>query len=247
MIYDPDILNKFSIIKNKGIFNNIIMSGNNHYLNNLYLNKFIEIVYGKNVIKKIPGVIDIHSCKYYIKFSATNIQNDKFIELLTEYINCKNIINLRKIFIIYNLENFSSLNISYLKNIVEKYKIIIIGSMKGTIHNISYHNIIIKNIKSKDDTIKYSIYYNILDNYYKKINSNNFISYTDQLSKQLNKYLYDFSFMVNICFDFFIDKCSKPIDLIQLCTDAEYSIIKHNTKTICFNKLIFNILKLYII
>jgi hypothetical protein len=245
--YEQEIINKFNKIKElfdtKKLLNNIIIKGNNSYLNNLYLDKLVEILFGKNPLKKIEGNINIYSCKYFIKFTAINIPNNQLIEVISEYIQCINLIYYNKIFIIYNLDSFNELNLKYLKNIIEKNKIIIIASSSNKIHNNFYYNITIKKKDNKEDIIKYNLYYNILEDFYKRINSENFISHTDQLSKQLNKYLYDFTFFIHICFDFFKNKCCK-IKLIKLCSDSEHTIKISNTKTIYLSKLIFDILLL---
>lgn len=244
--YDTNIINKFGKIKqnfDKTILNNIILQGNNLYINKIYLDKLVDILFGRTILKKIDDDIVIYACKYYIKFVAKDINCDKLIDIISEFVLCKNINNLKRIFIIYDIHKFNKLNLIYLKNIIEKYKIVIIGSSNKIFDSIGYHNIRIKEQFTNDDSTKYNIYYSILDDFYKRINSTNFISYTDQLSKQLNKYLYDFTFFIKIIYDYFEPRCCN-IELIKLCSMTEHMIKINNTKTIYLNKLIFDILKL---
>lgn len=248
MNYDEVILNKFKIINNQfkknNILNNIIIQGNNSYLNNFYLDKLIDILFGnKLVLKKVNKYILIYSCKYYIKFEASDINNDKFIDSIYDFITCKDIINSYKVFIIYNINKFNQLNLKFLKNIIEKKKIFIIGSSNKNLNHIEHFSIKIQYKQSEDDIIRYNIYYNIIEDFYKQINSENFISYVDQLTKQLNKYLYNFTFFIKVCFDFFKDKCDN-IELIKICSDAEHKVNIYNSKTIYLNNLIFNIIEI---
>lgn len=246
---NTDIIAKFNAIKeryvSKKYINNIILFGNNSITNELYLNYLIELLFGKITLRKNnDNKIDIYSCKYYIKFRGIKIQNDDFVNSIREYVQCKKIIDLQKIFVISDLDKFSNLSLIYIKNIIEKHKVVLIGSSNRAIDNISYHKIFIKYVEGSDDKLKYSIYYDILTDFYNRINNNNFISYTEQLTKQLNKYLYDFCYFIKVCFDFFKDKCRDKYKLIALCADAERNIIKYNVKSIYLNKFIFNVLEL---
>lgn len=241
---ETKITKKFIKIKefyDNGILNNnIFLIGNNSYKNNIFLDKLINLLFGDVKLKKIEGIINLYSCKYFIKFEAKNIINTELIDCLKEFIFCRNVIDMKKIFIIYNYDTFNDINKIYIKNIAEKHKIILIGSSVKNIDNIHNYKIIVPNIITADDKLKYDIYYNLLDNYYKKINNQNFISYTDQLSKQLNKYLYDFSFFIKVCFNYFKSLCDK-YKLLEICCYADKMIHKNYTKTIYLNDMLFQI------